>query len=184
MKKIAVFAITVVALFAAVNVNAHGSNSWHNMAQWQRNQKIIQEGLKDKGKVTDTCKRWVQLTVVKNASNGHVFLPPNNSSPNDWYWGYDSNSHAIGMSIPIQYAQPGWIVQMRLKYKDKYGRIKVNPHTAIIKSKNSSGVTFLHSNWVSKNKVSEDPIPYSKFKAYADGGMLAFTGSYTVYYIQ
>lgn len=110
---------------------------WHELSQSSRNQAIINTACRDLNKkVGLSCKEWVQK-VVKNASGGAVAVPQTVDPPG-YYW-YCSR-YAVGKTGRIENAKPGEIVQMDLT---NY----VNPHTAIILSVSTKGVTFIECNW-------------------------------------
>ena len=165
---LAAAAIASLLALSSVNVFADGNVQWAVMSQAQRNQEILLRAWRDLGKdVRKNCKEWVQLLVLPDASSGHVALPAN-SSP-DYTWADDPHQHAISMSMPIESAQPGNVVQMHLKSTNQ-------PHTAIVYAINSSAVTFIESNWFkdsSPNTVHVRTIGISDFKASVTG--------YTVY---
>lgn len=168
---------TAIAVIVSIVLSpasyANGTNPWHSMAQWQRNQAIVSRAYQDNDrKVGVQCKVWVQ-NVLYSVSGGHVWLPQNNPAPNDWYWQNDQNGHVVGMSIPIQYVQIGWIIQMRLK--------SGIPHTAIVVGNNGYGITFIDSNWFylsAPNTVKIHSLTYKEFN-----DKLESPWSYSVYYI-
>ena len=115
--------MVISTLMLSVNVYADGSSPWHNLQQWERNQKIIDSSYQDINQWGDTCKVWMQ-NLVYRASGNHVWLPLNDSS-NVWKWQSDTHGHIVYVneysSIPIENAQVGWIVQMKMAAG--------NPHT-------------------------------------------------------
>ncbi len=165
----------IVAFSFVSNSYANGTNWWHNLSQYSRNQLIVDKGAKylgqNLGNPNGQCKYWIQNFVVNLASGNHVYLPSNALYPNDYYWNNDPNGHAVGMSIPLQYAEVGWIVQFRIAGK-------YYPHTAIIAGKSPDGVTFLDSNWLLDTTVRTHFVSYTDFY-----NMLESPGSFTIYYI-
>ena len=162
---LAAVAIALLLALSSVNVFADGNVVWEGWSQAERNRRILDYAVSDLGKnVTLSCKRWVQETVVFLASQKHVWLPLN-SSP-DYTWEYDPHQHAISMSMPIESAQPGNVVQMHITSTNL-------PHTAIVYAVSSSGLTFIESNWNWDTTVRLRTITFSNFKAQVTG--------YTVY---
>lgn len=158
--------VAITLLWGGV-ATAHQTKSWHYLTQSQRNWYIIDSAWQDLGKVGGQCKAWVQ-NVVYRASAYHVWLPPNNYSPYDYYWQYDYNGHAIGMSMPIEYVQPGYIIQMRLK--------SGTPHTAIVYNIGPYSITFIESNWFQDETVHVRTLDFSTFRSQVS--------AYTVYYVK
>lgn len=152
---------------------ANGSAWWETLSQTQRDLYITERAWQDNGKKFDSwsgqCKVWVQ-DVVRYASLAHVMLPLNNPAPYDWYWQYDPDGHAIGMSMPIENVTLGRIVQMKFKSTGI-------PHTVIVVGKDASGVTFLASNDpLNSYTVKTRYWKFPDFKAAVSG--------YAVYYIR
>lgn len=135
---------------------AHDTNSWHSMTQTQKNNALINRAYQDVNTTGGQCKVWIQ-NMVYATSGSHVWLPVNNPSPNDWYWVYDPNGHAIGMSTMLEWITPGYIIQMRLD-----GGI---PHTAIVVSKDSAGLTLVDSNWFTQSAPNVVKIHYITYTA-------------------
>ena len=110
---------------------------WHGYSQAYRNSLILNRAWSDYGKkVYRECKPWVQ-DVVNSASQGVVMPPITNPDNCTWVWSQDV--YGYYMSRPIQYAQPGEIVQIRLR---NYPYL----HTAIVSSVMSNRVGFIESN--------------------------------------
>ena len=139
-----------------------GSNDWHDMSQSERNDAILDRADDDlSDEVGESCKEWVR-TVIEDASNGHVIIPPNNNSGDSW----ELDEHVFGFCTSILNAKPGEIVQMRWKDNPDVPE-DFNIHTAIVYSVSGSGVRFIESNYdttpgpegpeyVTKRYVSED----------------------------
>ena len=162
---LAAAAIASLLALSSVNVFADGNVQWAVMSQAQRNQEIVWRAWQDIGKSGGECKEWVQNKVAQ-ASYGHVWLPLNNPSP-DYYWVYDPHQHAIWMSMSIESAQPGNVIQMHLKSTN-------GPHTAIVYAVNSSGMTLIESNfWNHDGIVHVRTVSFSDFKTQVS--------AYTVY---
>lgn len=150
--------------------SATGVNSWHRLTQTDRNQRIINTAYQDLGRRRGQCKTWIQEVVLR-ASQVHVPLPLNATSPNNWYWESDPYNHAIGMSMRLENVPVGNIIQMRLQ--------NGTPHTAIVAGRTRDGVTFLESNRHNNDEtVRLEPITYKKF--YGDLGPARL---FSVYYI-
>jgi hypothetical protein len=151
-------------------VEANGNVWWENsLNQTQRNQAIISAAWPYIGGYGGQCKTWVQ-DVVKAASQNHVMLPPNNPAPNDYYWQYDYQYHAVGMSMSIEYVKPGYIIQMKLR--------DGGPHTAIVYACGGS-LALIESNWLKYTNpltVHVRTIDFSTFRSQVS--------AYAVYYVQ
>ncbi len=151
-------------------VEANGNVWWENsLNQTQRNQAIVSAAWPYIGRQGGQCKVWVQ-NVVYSASRNHVWLPQNASAPNDYYWQADPQWHAVGMSLPIEYVKPGYIIQMRLKATN-------GPHTAIVYAVGRS-LALIESNFLPPGgeMVHVRTIDFSTFKSQVS--------AYSVYYIQ
>jgi hypothetical protein len=113
-------------------------SGWHGLSQAARNQAIVDATAAwGNGSWGGQCKVWVQ-NVVNAASGASGLIPTNNGS---CYWNY--GPYVVGRSGSIQTANPGEIIQMTLT--------SGGPHTAIVVSKGSYGITFKESNWCSGN---------------------------------
>lgn len=168
--KVLLLTIASLLIFSNANVFADGNAVWETWTQSERNRRIIDWAGFYVGQYGGQCKTWIQLTVVPNASQGHVMLPQNNPAPYDYYWQYDPHQHAISMSMPIESAQPGNVVQMHLRSTN-------GPHTAIVWSIDSLGVVFIESNYNYDGMVRIRPkISFAAFKGQVTG--------YTVYSIR
>ena len=166
--KVLLLAVASLLVLSSATVFANGNVWWEWLSQTQRNQQIVNFAWQYVGWYGGTCKVWV-ANMVNQASQGHVTLPPNNYGSSDYYWQYDPYGHAISMSIPIESAQSGNVVQMHLRSTN-------GPHTAIIYAINSSSITFIESNWFqdsNPNTVHVRTVSISDFKAQVSG--------YTVY---
>ena len=160
-------------LFRSGSIPAFANSpSWwdDSIDQNRRNQEIVNASYRDLGKYLGSdagqCKVWIQ-SVVRYASLNHVSLPQNAGSPNDWYWQSDPYGHAVYMNMPLEYANVGWIVQMRLRGGTS--------HTFIIIGKTSSGVNVIDSNFVAQFTVGTHFITYTQFY-----GMLESPGHYSI----
>lgn len=171
-------AFTAIAVIVSTILSpasyASGTNTWHSMAQWQRNQAIVNRAYQYLNiNVGIQCKEWVRK-VVKEASVNHVTIPATSPAPNDWYWQSDyPYNNVVGMSTLAEYMQVGWIIQMRLSTGIA--------HTAIVVGNNGYGITLIDSNWFSTsapNTVKTHFLTYTEFYS-----KLAFSSSFSVYYI-
>lgn len=160
-------------LFSPAQSYAHETNSWHGMTQAQRNNALINRAYQEVNTKGGQCKEWIQKMVYA-ASGNHVWLPVNNPSPNDWYWVSDQPRwHPTGMSTMLEWITPGYIIQMRLD-----GGI---PHTAIVASKDSMGLTLIDSNWFIQSAPEIVKIHYITYTALYE--KLEQPYSFSVYYI-
>jgi hypothetical protein len=63
------------------------------------------------------------------------------------------NNHAVGMNMPIEYVQPGYIIQMKLK--------SCTPHTAIVYNIGINTISFIESNWFLDETVHVRTIDFN-----------------------
>lgn len=172
MQRIKIALTLFALLFIASAVLASAASVWHGYSQSTRNNRIINRGDNDIGDdVGMQCKEWVR-EVVKDASNNVVTLPSTKS--NGYQWNSSSNVEAIPQPSPATMAGPGCIIQM--KWTNQNG--SSNPHTAIVLSRNSSGMTWLDCNWHGDEVVRTHFVSYSAFYAAVDGY------KYTLYYVK
>lgn len=168
---------------------------WVSMTQTQRNSLIITTAKKYNNTIytgQGQCKGWVQ-TVVLNASGGLVQLPANQTSPagNEYKWvtsGSGTPQYILypNSCVPIQYAQPGCIVQMYFKTLSTTPP-HVDPHTMIILAVNQAAGTMdiIDCNRSATNAVS---IYYGMTFAYFYAHVSDINGNinssyYTLYYV-
>ncbi len=131
-------------------------NWWHGLSQSQRNTEILNTALDQVGDYTGLqCKAWVQ-DVVDEASDG-VVNPPQNQ--NDYTWYTSSNVRVLPRPFPIDAVQPGQIIQMRWRNHDG----SIHPHTAIVKNKTSTKMTWVDCNWNGDETVRVHTIYFSDF---------------------
>jgi hypothetical protein len=150
-----------LALFAVQGASATSAltNWWHNLSQNQRNSRIVERALQDVGDdVGQSCKEWVR-TVVRSASGNTVTIPPNSS--NDTRWQSDPDCHRYAPPFPPGAFVAGYIIQMRWRNNDG----TYYPHTAIVQSRNSSGMWWIESNWEGDEVVRRRFVPFSTFHA-------------------
>lgn len=144
------------------------SAGWHEWSQVSRNQAIVDRTYQNNTHyVGQNCKEWAR-TVVYSASGGLVTIPTTQPSPNNYLWYSDPN--VVGRSGLIQYAQPGEIVQMRLKSGLE--------HTAIVLSVSGTGVTFIESNWYS---TAYPNYVFTRYVSFTD--FYNQVSAYSIYYI-
>ncbi len=150
--------VFILALFGVV-LSATGASmatSWHGLSQSQRNARILNVALDQVGDDTGMeCKAWVQ-DVVDEASNGAVY-PPRNQ--NDYTWRSSSDVYRMQQPFPIEWAEPGDIIQMR--WANRNG--STTPHTAILVSKSSSRMRWVDCNWVEEDTVGTHYVTYADF---------------------
>lgn len=140
---------------------------WHSLTQTQKDAQIINRANLDNGNYVGlSCKEWVRA-VVLSASNNHITIPATN--PNNYSWANDPTGHVLGRSTMIQNVNTADLIQMKF--------INGGPHTAIVLSKNSTGMTWIHSNWHLDQKVSVEFITYSYFNS-------TFGTNYSVFHVQ
>lgn len=130
---------------------------WSNLTQAQRNSAIASRAAQDVGRTPSparNCKTWAQQNVVPQASGGYALLPSTLSS--NWQWGSNSNIRLVCANMcPPAGAQRGHWVQMRLS--------SGGPHTAMVESWNSSGITLVHCNWNLDGRVTRDTWTWSQW---------------------
>ncbi len=158
---------------------------WHAASQPQRNAWILQWAYQDNGYVGLNCKQWPQQRVVPQASGGAVSVPPTAPDANGWYWAPAPYVVQVPLPYQIAWAQPGWIVQMRIVGTKGV----VIPHTAIVANVAITGynsqtgaaigtVTFIDSNWYNDNTVRVHSMSFAQFNASLE------SQHFTLYYFQ
>lgn len=161
-------ALTLGAVFLQV-----AEAGWHSSSQSYRNSLILNWAWNDYGKKFPNmeCKEWVR-TVVLNASGGTMSIPSTNNADNcTWVWSQDV--YGYYMSRAIQYAQPGEIVQMRLRNSPYL-------HTTIVSSVMADRVGFIDENWVPSlgRTVGYHEMLFSDF--YSGNSNIACFSIYTI----
>ena len=169
MKKVVILLfVGLVALFScnkeddavSSDIQSHGTrlksaeSDWNSLTQTQKDDKIINRAYVDNGVYVGLeCKPWVSK-VVYDATAGYVILP--STLPNYYEWG--SASHVVRRYLTIRNVDRGDIIQM--KFLSTGG-----PHTAIVVSKNSTGMTWIQSNVRPPygKTVSVDPMSFTIF---------------------
>lgn len=157
--------LSIVALFGLVCSAAAApslANWWHGLSQNQRNAEIREVALDQVGDSTGMqCKHWVQ-EVVYEASQGAVYPPTNK---NNYTWNSHSKVRALPKPFPINAVQPGHIIQMQ--WRNNNGT--VYPHTAIVKSRTSTKMTWVDCNWNGDESVITHSIRFTDFYNAVDG---------------
>ncbi len=155
-RSIALAGLGMLALVCSVATASSLVNWWHGLSQSQRNAEILDVALDQVGNNTGMqCKHWVQ-EVVDEASQGTVYPPPNQ---NDYTWRSSSDVRKMLKPFPIEWTQPGQIIQMRWKNQDG----ATYPHTAILKNKTSTKMYWVDCNWNGDETVSVHSVTYSQF---------------------
>jgi hypothetical protein len=163
------FLLTIVLVSSAAFAL---STSWHDLSQSERNQRILSDGHEDlNDDVGVSCKIWVR-NIVREASGNLVTIPSTKSNGYQWYSHPDV--YAVPQPSPVEWVTPGCIIQM--KWRNQNGT--TYPHTAIVVSKNSSGMTWIDSNWNGDQVVRTHFVSYSQFYTAVQGYR------YTLYYIE
>ncbi len=133
---------------------------WHGQSQNQRNSAILTRGSSDNNhNVGMVCKDWVRR-VVQDASQNVVTIPSTRS--NDYQWNNSQNVYAYAQPFYMSWVQPGQIIQMRWRNQ---GDSEVYPHTAIVRSKTSSSMTWIDCNWSGDGVVRTHTVTFSQFNA-------------------
>ncbi len=154
--RIVLSVLALLALVCTVAASPSMVNWWHGLSQNQRNAEILDVALDQVGDDTGLeCKPWVQA-VVNEASNGTVNVP---SNLNDYTWKSSSNVRVMPRPFPIETVKPGQIIQMRWQNHDG----SVYPHTAIVKSKTSTKMTWVDCNWRGDETVMTHTVYFSDF---------------------
>jgi hypothetical protein len=130
---------------------------WSSLIQTQRNQAVVSNASQRVGQVSgQQCKEWAR-TVVSDASQGSVLLPPNQS--NGWQWYSSAHVRLVAQNVCPSNLQPGHILQMV--------QASGLPHTAIVQSVGYTGMVWLDANWVHYNNpvgtVASHAITWSQF---------------------
>ncbi len=169
----------VVASVFVPKALAHGKapQSWTKLSQSKKNLRIVSAALAEVGKLSKlSCKEWVRK-VVRNASDSHIEIKPNDTN-NLHAWLADDTGHISVVGSSIENSKAGHLVQMILKSGWE--------HTAVIVEVNSSkkAVTFVDSNFdstpadESDAEVKQRTITFTAFYA-----SLKKSSSLTIYQV-
>lgn len=141
-------------------------SDWNSLTQTQKDDKIINRAYADLGGYGGQCKVWVK-NVVYSASGTWVSVPATQPSPNDYLWYPIRN--IVKRNLTIRNVDRGDMIQM--KFLGSGG-----PHTAIIVSRNSTGIVWINSNFTPafQGIVSVDNISFTYFDS-------KFGNQYSVY---
>jgi len=175
MKKFVTSAVLSAILVFFVSVGSAFAG-WHDLTQTGRNHAIHDEAVANNNTYGGECKPWVQ-NIVSWASGGVVTVPLTTNNGHGYTWEYSPDVGEMYNGIEDLNVHVGMIVQMRIKYSDgSYG-----PHTAIIYQKNSSGITWIESNYSGDGMVC---IRYyfETYQHFYDS--LEYPWSYSIYYIK
>ncbi|MCK9345112.1 MAG: hypothetical protein M0P64_03260 [Candidatus Pacebacteria bacterium] len=182
MKKFLTAGKFFFAVFCAIFLMAGKSYAgWHELAQSDRNQRIVAQAQHDLYLVGGECKVWAYdvVRVASNQAGGSgvpVPLPATDNGGYGYAWLYSSNVFSYGALNPSQMV-PGMIVQMRVRYANgTYG-----PHTAIVFANSASAhqLTFIESNYQGDYTVRMRNVYWTDFTASVEP-----TSHYTVYTIK
>lgn len=156
-KSVLVASIVLCLAFVTTVATASVRTGWHGLSQTQRNRLILARAQEDNNRYTGVqCKEWVQ-NVVYNASDGEVYPPRNR---NDYTWYDHPYVYRYPRPYPLNGVEPGQIIQMR--WRNPNGTI--TPHTAIVVSRNSSGMTWIDCNWTNRDRtVRTHDVSYDLF---------------------
>lgn len=161
-RSIALAGLGVLALVCSVATASSLANWWHGLSQSQRNTEILDVALDQVGDYTGMqCKHWVQ-EVVDEASQGAVYPPTNK---NNYTWNSHSKVRTLPKPFPINAVQPGHIIQMQ--WRNNNGT--VYPHTAIVKSKTSTKMTWVDCNWYGDETVTTHSVLFTDFYTAVNG---------------
>ena len=159
------------AVFLLASETASAGGWEYVMTQAGRNTAILAVANTYNGRVLNPnpqCNGWVaQVVLSASSANGTPMALPKTLS-DGWEWEYSPfvfDRKSIGVT-PQQF-QPGNIVQMRLK--------NGTPHTAIVKSISSSGITWLEENYVAGT------VTNTRFTKFSDFPNEVPSNNYSVY---
>ncbi len=153
---------------------------WHGYTQAQRNSLIINRASQNLWQcVNYNCKEWAR-EVVASASGGVVYLPATDNNGIGWRW--MPSQDVSGSSKAVENVNVGEIIQMNWKMNSFVPLTGGywTPHTAIVYGKDSSGMTFIESNWSYPMSVS---TRYVRFADFYSKVFIDYIYKYTVYSI-
>lgn len=158
-KKSVLVASVVLCLAFVTAASAAVTTGWHNLSQTQRNRLILARANQDLGRNTGLqCKEWVRQ-VVKDASGNEVVIPSTRS--NNYEWNGHRYVASYSRTCPPRGIAPGHIIQM--VWTNQSNGV-TNPHTAIILSSTSSGMTWIDCNWLRDERVRIHEVTYEQFE--------------------
>jgi hypothetical protein len=132
---------------------------WHaTLTQFQRNANIVRvaQSFPDNTFVGQSCKVWVQSSVVPLASRYVAKIPLNDPYCEwRWQWGPDVEAVATDRWDGVDW-WPGYIVQAQVR--TTYGA--TSPHTMIVLASNRWSVTVIESNWRGDNTVRRRTVDW------------------------
>lgn len=171
LRIISAFAISLFALTAPASALA----GWHQLTQTERDHEIFYAAQSEIGWNGGVCKVWANHIVVK-ASGSVVSLPTTTNNGDGYTWNPSADVGQLFVPLSDNQVHIGMIVQMRLHYANgTYG-----PHTAIIYQKDSTGVTWIESNYSGNGIVtSTRRQTYAQFTS-----SLESSSSFSIYYIK
>ncbi len=148
---------------------------WHDLSQTMRDHEIFYAAQSEIGYTGGQCKVWANHIVVK-ASSSVVSLPTTTNNGYGYTWNPSPDVGQLFVGLENDQVHIGMIVQMRVRYANgTYG-----PHTAIIYQKDSTGVTWIESNYYGDSRVTATRRQtYTQFY-----GSLETSSSYSIYYIK
>jgi hypothetical protein len=114
-----------------------------------------------------TCKLWLRK-VLNLTSNNSITLPF--QGVNNYSWDLNASGRVLYRSTAIENVGRADIVQINMASKNNL------PHTALVVTKTSTGMVWIHSNWSKTNTVTTDFITYEYFRAMVGN-------EYSVYHI-
>ena len=158
-RKSVLVASIVLCLAFVTAATASVMTGWHGLSQTQRNRLILARANRDLGRdMNMQCKEWVRL-VVKDASQNEVAIP--STRANNYEWNNHRYVTSYPRACPPRGIVPGHIIQM--VWTNQSNGV-TNPHTAIILSSTSSGMTWIDCNWQRDEVVRTHYVSYSQFE--------------------
>ena len=150
----------LAACVAVVTSAVAATTGWHGLSQSQRDNRIKMRALAELGHSTGLqCKEWVR-EVVDDASSGEVIIPA--TRPNNYQWYNHPYIQSYSQGCPPPGVAPGRIIQMVWHNQSNNN---VSPHTAIVYSTTSSGMTWIDCNWQGDGVVRMHYVSYTNFQA-------------------
>jgi len=145
------------------------AQTWHDLPQQLRNQRITDEARRELGQTGFNCKEWISH-LIRRSSNGIITVPRTLPNATGFYWDYSAN--VTGLCGDIKIAQPGWAVQSRWRLNNG----SISPHTFLIERMGAHDFTILEANWEKRYTVTRRTVHHTAFYSQVK--------QYTLYYFK
>jgi hypothetical protein len=160
--------------------------AWEKLSQATKDSKILNLANSENGTVytgPNQCKGWVTSEVLA-ASSGAINIPQ--TCGDQRYWATDPCMPIYGRSTLITNVGPADILQMYWYVRYADGTFHLEPHTAIVVSKNSTGMVWVDCNYVGpgNNNIAIHPMSYADFNLFTTPTAAHSNLGWSVYHVQ